>query len=412
MGIDRMVRLRFAPVLLAALSALTPIRATAAEAQINILFIGNSFTHGRYEPVRTYNGGFGANDVHDLLCSTPATCSSAEQGAQVDPAKTPPPGATLAAQLVDLQANPSLQYNEPGPYGGIAGIFLQFTREAHLNYSVSLIAVSSATLTGYLNDTGNEKDDLPLIEGTAWDKVVMQDQSFRPLPATINVNGQTVATRGDFAGFESGVAGLIKAIDAVYETQPLASYGYISTNPNAPIFGSSTSPPGGLNAPYVGDQDPIGAMAADLHNAYQQAASDYMASNPTGSKVNVALAGDAWISAINAQLAVRDPYLAANPPYEVDLWDSSPLDACCTTPIGYHPSIYGAYLSALVLFYEITHVDPELLLVEFDPAGPRHRASAATALGISPDIAWKLAVAAKKTVQFGQPILSQNNRQR
>ena len=96
--------------------------------------------------MRTYNGGFGANDVHDLLCSSPATCSSAEQGAQVDPAETPPPGATLAAQLVDLQANPSLQYNEPGPYGGVAGIFLQFTREAHLNYSVSLIAVSSATL--------------------------------------------------------------------------------------------------------------------------------------------------------------------------------------------------------------------------------------------------------------------------
>ena len=426
MGIDRMARLLFASVLLAALSALTPIRATAAEAPpINILFIGNSFTHGRYEPVRTYNGGFGANDVHDLLCSSPAACSSAEQGTQVDPAKTPPPGATLAAQLADLQANPSLQYNEPGPYGGVAGIFLQFTREAHLNYSVSLIAVSSATLTGYLNNTGNEKGDLPLIEGTAWDKVVMQDQSFRPLPSTIKVNGQTVATRGNFAGFESGVAGLIKTIDAVdvaagkpnaeitlYETQPLASYGYTSNNPNAPIFGSSTSPPGGLNAPYVGDQDPIGAMAADLHNAYQQAASDYMASNPTGSKVNVALAGDAWVSAINAQLAVRDPYLAANPPYEIDLWDSSPLDACCTTPIGYHAGTYGAYLSALVLFYQITHVDPEWLLVEFDPADPRHRASAATALGISPDIAWKLAVVAKETVQLGHPIPSQNHRQR
>jgi hypothetical protein len=131
--------------------------ATAAEAPVNILFIGNSFTHGRYEPVRTYNGGFGANDVHDLLCSSPAACSSAAQGVQVDPAKTPPPGATLAAQLADLQANPSLQYNEPGPHGGVAGIFLQFTREAHLNYSVSLIAVSSATLTGYLNNTGNER---------------------------------------------------------------------------------------------------------------------------------------------------------------------------------------------------------------------------------------------------------------
>ena len=104
--------------------------------------------------------------------------------------------------------------------------------------------------------------------------VVLQDQSFRPLPAMITVNGQSVATRGNFAGFESGVAGLINAVDAaasaagkpnplitLYETQPLASYGYTSTNANAPIFGSSTSPLGGLNAPYVGDPDPIGAMA-------------------------------------------------------------------------------------------------------------------------------------------------------
>jgi len=39
--------------------------------------------------------------------------------------------------------------------------------------------------------------------------VVLQNQSFRPLPATITVNGQSVPTRGDFAGFESGVTGLI-----------------------------------------------------------------------------------------------------------------------------------------------------------------------------------------------------------
>ena len=93
------------------------------------------------------------------------------------------------------------------------------------------------------------------------------------------------------------MAGLINAVDAVasaadkpnplitlYETQPLASYGYTSTNANAPIFGSSTSPPGGLNAPYVGDPDPIGAMAMGLHNAYQQAASDYMASTRPGAR--------------------------------------------------------------------------------------------------------------------------------
>ena len=145
-------------------------------------------------------------------------------------------------------------------------------------------------------------------------------------------------------------------------------------------------------------------MATDLHDAYEQAASDYMASSPTGSKVNVALAGDAWVSAINTLGAVRDPHLVNNPGFEVDLWDSDPLDACCTTPIGYHPSIYGAYLSALVLFYEITQVNPESLLAEFDPADHRHHASAAEALGISPDIAWKLAFVASETVRLGHPI--------
>ena len=405
------------------LSSFMPVSGTAAEAPVNILFVGNSFTHARYEPARTYNAGFGADNVHDLMCPSLASCSSAEQGNQIDPAETPPPGTTLSAQLAYLQANPSSQYNEPGPFGGIPGIFLQFTREARLHYSVSVVAVSSATLTGYLNNAGSEEGDLPLIEGTTWDMVVLQDQSFRPLPATITVNGQSVATRGDFAGFESGVIGLINAVDAIasaagkpnpvitlYETQPLASYGYTSTNPNAPIFGSSTSPPGGLNAPYVGDPDPIGAMAVDLHDAYEQAASDYMASNPTGSKVNVALAGDAWVSAINTRVAVRDPYLANNPGFEVDLWDSNPLDACCTTPIGYHPSPYGAYLSTLVLFFEITQASPESLLAEFDPADPRHKHSAADALGISPDIAWKLAFVASETVRLGYPIQSRNHR--
>jgi hypothetical protein len=416
-------RAQIALIWLATLAPFTPPLAIAAEAPVNILFVGNSFTHGRYEPVRTYNAGFGTDTVHDLLCPSLAACSSAEQGSQIDPAETPPPGTTLSAQLAYLQANPSLQYNEPGPYGGIPGIFLQFAREARLHYSVSVVAVSSATLTGYLNNTGNEEGDLPLIEGTAWDVVVLQDQSFRPLPAMITVNGKSVATRGDFAGFESGVTGLINAVDAtasaagkpsplitLYETQPLASYGYISTNPNAPIFGSSTSPPGGLNAPYVRAPDPIGAMATDLHDAYEQAASDYMASNPTGSKVNVALAGDAWVSAINTRVAVRDPYLANNPGFEVDLWDSDPLDACCTTPIGYHPSIYGAYLSALVLLYEITQANPESLLAEFDPADHRHRTSAAEALGISPEIAWKLAFVASDTVRLGHPIQNRNHR--
>lgn len=406
-----------AAALIGAGVVLGAISASAASAPVNILFVGNSFTHGRYEPARSYNAGFDTGDVHDLLCRSVPGCASAEQGTQIDPAKTPPPGATLPEQLDYLLANPSARYNEPGPYGGIPGIFLQFAREAHLDYSVSVIAVSSATLTGYLNNTGSEAGDLRLILGSPWDKVVLQDQSFRPLPATITVNGQKVATRGNFAGFESAVIGLINQIDAantnakrpnpavtLYETQPLASYGYTSTNPAAPIFGSSTSPAGGLNAPYVGDPDPIGAMAGDLHNAYEQAAADYIASYPSGSKIDVALAGDAWVSAINLGVAVRNPYLRTIPPFAVDLWDSNALDACCTTPIGYHPSTYGAYLSALVLFYEVTNVNPQSLLAEFTPRDARRHPSAAAALGIRPDIAWKLAFVAAETVRMGHPV--------
>ena len=46
-------------------------------------------------------------------------------------------------------------------------------------------------------------------------------------------------------------------------------------------------------------------------------------------------------------IRARNPYALVQPPGQVDLWDSDPALACCTTPIGYHPSSLGAYLSAL-----------------------------------------------------------------
>jgi hypothetical protein len=402
--------------LAAAALALALVASAAQASPTEILFVGNSFTHGRYDPVRGYGAGFGANNVHDLLCASAASCSAAETGVQVDPGLNPPSG-TLSQQLAYLQSNPSAQYNEPGPYGGVAGIFLQLTRDAGLSYDVSLVAVSSATLTGYLNNTGNEKGDLKLIESAKWDKVVMQDQSFRPLPATITVNGIPVAARGNPAGFQSGVSGLVSGIDAaaskagkanprvtLFESQPLANYGYTSTNPQAPIFGSSTGPAGGIYAPYVGDKHPNAALAADLHNAYEAAAAAYDAANPGKSHIDVALAGDAWITAMNQALAVSDPYLANLPKGEIDLWDSDVLDACCTTPIGYHPSVYGSYLNSLVLFDQITGVGPDTLDAEFDPANPLYLSSASYALGIAPGIARALALVAAETVAAGQPV--------
>ena len=131
----------------------------AAADPIDILFVGNSYTHGRYDPALNYNAGAAGNTsntvVHDLLCpGTGTTCTSGvEAVAPVVPTTSNTPGSTLASQLTYLQNNPSSQYTEVGPFSGVAGIFLELTEEAGLNYNVSLIAVSSATLTGYANNS-------------------------------------------------------------------------------------------------------------------------------------------------------------------------------------------------------------------------------------------------------------------
>jgi autotransporter-associated beta strand protein len=433
-GNSRAARVRL--IVLAAMAIMlvltgSPALAQTADNPIELLFVGNSFTHGKYPPALNYNAGTAAsvgdpNVVHDLLCpaataSGPCT-SGAEAVTRVVPTSANTPGADLTAQLNYLQANPSSAYTEVGPFSGVAGVFLQFTKAAGLHYDVSIVAVSSATLTGYLNNTGSEAGMLPLIANAKWNQVVMQDQSFRPLPTTVTVNGVSVPTRGNPAGFQSGMTGLVNAIDSadaaagkanaaitLEQTQPLASYGYTSSNPNAPIFGSSTVAQNGGSpafAPYVGASDPIGQMASDLHNAYTNAAGTYDAANPAKSHVGVALSGDAWVSAINLGIAVRNPYLANNPAKQVNLWDSDPLTGCCTTPIGYHPSAYGAYLDALTLFYKITGIDPIMLDRETNPNSPLFLSSAAHALGISATDAQLLAIAAADSVRAAGPVSS------
>jgi hypothetical protein len=422
-------RLLLAALAIAPLLAMNPAAAQTAANPVEILFLGNSFTHGRYNPALNYNAAPGnstdSNLVHDLLCPSLAASGMCSSGAEAVAARTPTaantPGGTLLDQLTYLQNNPSAQLTEPGPFGGVAGVFLQFTKEARLHYNVSLMTISSATLTGWLNNKGSEAGLLPLIASAKWDHVVMQDQSFRPLPATITVNGQSVPTRGVPTGFQSGVNGLIDAIHAadaaahkanaavtLYETQPLASYGFTSSNPNAPIFGSSTAAQNGGNpafAPYVGAAHPIAQMASDLHNAYTGEASAYNAAHPTGPSVDVALAGDAWVSAVNLDIAVENPYLPRHQHAEqVDLWDSDPLTGCCTTPIGYHPSSYGIYLDALTIFYKITGIDPLTLEGEMNAHHARFRSSAAHALGISARDAKLLAFAARETVRAGMPV--------
>lgn len=392
--------------------------AIAADAPKSILFVGNSFTHGKYSPVINYNSGYDANangnstdtsHVHDLLCLTAATCTSSEKVTATNPDSVT--GTSVADKLNNLNTTQgALKTTEPGPFGGIPGIFLQFTKDLGLNYNVSIIAVSSATLNGasYYNNgtaTNSATNYLNKIATSAWDQVVLQEQSFSPLPSTVAVNGQPVTTRGNFTAFEKGVNGIVTKIDAadttagkakipvtLYETQPLASYSYLSTNPNAPIYGSSSGIQGGNNnQPYVGLADPVVQMAGDLHAAYTKAATDATALG--GSTVSASLAGDAWITAMNNGLAMKNPYLANEPAGLIDLWDSDPLAACCTTPIGYHPSVYGSFLNALVLFETITGEDARLLGYD----------KAARDLNISSDVALGLEYAASLTVAANGP---------
>jgi hypothetical protein len=94
---------------LATLASTVIPAATAAPTEI--LFVGNSYTFGRVDPVMSYN----AANVHDMTAGF----------------YTANPAG----------ANPW----EPHPWGGIAGIFKQFTVQKGLDYDVSISTRNAAT---------------------------------------------------------------------------------------------------------------------------------------------------------------------------------------------------------------------------------------------------------------------------
>jgi hypothetical protein len=406
---------------LSAAAALAPSVAVADE-PIRILFMGNSFTHGRFDEVRLYN----AANVRDVNCPEEvvfaypsptdygSTCypgaapdgepfedwaglSGTEQKPQPIPVPTLPlPDSPVQADPTETSVDDTdfyptmLRY---GPYGGIPGLFKKFTTQAGLDYDVAILAQGSATLqsfcrfsrsssvgrqcrnvapNNYLTKIANAFPDGPP------DAVVLQEQSFKPLPP---VNALGLPTRGSASttsGFVPSVANLERYIhegadypsasltdlppvnpDAkiyLYQTHALASYVYTSDNPEKPIFGSSTVEFRGGDIRYAPYPETVGGslemMTKDLHDAYFEAGA-------LAGITAVAPAGDAWMRAIQEGIAKRNPYIDSNKTdRQVGLWDEDPALACCTVPIGYHTSRFGAYLSALVLFAQITGVNP------------------------------------------------------
>ncbi len=114
------------PILCAgALAALAFCAAARATTPIEILFVGDSYTFGRVDPVMSYN----AANVHDLTAGFDAINSSGTNAF------------------------------EPHPWGGVPGVFKEFTDEAGLDYDVSISARNAATLRGQFLDTANSTWD-------------------------------------------------------------------------------------------------------------------------------------------------------------------------------------------------------------------------------------------------------------
>ena len=173
-----------------------------------ILFVGNSFFHGAFEPVLSYN-----------------------TAAVTDESYRPTPHRG--------------REHADGPWGGIPGIFKKLTDEVGLNYEVHLEAISGQTLKFHYDSA------LAIIQQPRWNKVVLHDYSTGPVPTR---RGGQPARFFTYA---------TKLEEAVHEANPQASVYLYETWARADL-----TYPAGQN--YSGL--PLDSMATDLHRAYYQAA--------------------------------------------------------------------------------------------------------------------------------------------
>ena len=339
--------------------------ATAAHADpIKILFLGNSYTFGRVDPVMSYN----AANVHDLTAAFYAA---------------DPSGANAF---------------EPHPWGGVPGIFKKFTDEAGLNYDVSISARNAATLRGQFLDTASAAWKLrENVASQKWGAVVLQEQSDAVLPAGKGKNaniGQFDAYAGQFerfihngaaqtytetqlygslaacmaTGLSAGSCGTRRTIAAnpnasadtkVYLTETWARpdmvYSHLNTVPDpaspngSPIVDTSVSPMGTAATLYYGS---LAAMTTDLHAGFAAEA----ANDPNFA--GVLPVGDAFQYAFDHGLVQTGGFYDANgvfvpsdPNGPMNLWFDDYL----------HASKYGSYLDALVQFGMITGLSPQSL---------------------------------------------------
>ena len=331
--------------------------ASACADPIAILFVGNSYTFGRVDPVMSYNSA----NVHDLTYP------------------------------MWLQNSTNSNAFEPHPWGGVPGIFKQFTVEAGLNYDVSLSTRNAASLRGhFLNSNPDGWDMRGNIASRQWDKVVLQENSDEPLsrqpglssnPAYFDTYtnlienyihqgnalsyrerdliGGTNAACAALTGATTGTCGTLRTIAAnknasaatdVYLYQTWARPNLIDapfTTVTDPVTGAVSF----TGTPATSYYPSLEAMTADLKDSYANAAA-IAGSDGSGGIKGIAPVGESFLRAVEEGVATRDMYAAnAGSDGLMDLWFDD----------GTHASRWGSYLSALTLFGSITGLDPQSL---------------------------------------------------
>jgi hypothetical protein len=199
--------------------------------------------------------------------------------------------------------------------GGVPALFKVFTIQAGLDYDVALETRSGSGLDFHL------QNKLDVIGRQSWDVVVMHGFS------TLDVQKPGDSTKL--------IATTRQMFDFVRGRNPSVATYLTATWSRADLTYRGASP-------WLGK--PIETMAQDIRAAYDKAAA-----GAPGVK-GVVPVGEAWIRAMQTGVADPNPYDGVENG-KLNLW----------TYDGYHASVYGYYLEALVVFGAVTGRDPRSL---------------------------------------------------
>lgn len=230
-------------------------------------------------------------------------------------------------------------------FGGVPALVSVFADQAGIALDVSQATSSGFGLHDHV-DAGLERFD------QAWDCVVLQSLSMLDRQAPGNPQRLVDAS--------------VILAEAVRGRNNAARLFFFATWPRADHVHLEGRPWSGQG---------LDQMTRDIHAGYQLAADSVEAADA------IIPVGDAWLHAMEAGLAVENPYQGV--PYgQISLWSYDQ----------HHASHYGYYLSALVIFANLTGLDPRSF---------GETELAAWELGIEPGLAAGLQAAAWEAAQAG-----------